>query len=87
MIEDGKRGTILPVGARSTLDAIPSDYADALKVAIEDYLGGRGINSQHLGNKFGRDQDRITDGLKLCSSYNSSDKVNLWYVKKLNVPE
>src|SRR5262249_53630855 len=59
MIEDGKRGAILPLGAKSSRDATFSDNAKGLMVAIEDYLGGKGINSQHLGNKFGKDQGRI----------------------------
>jgi hypothetical protein len=87
MIEDGKRGAILPLGARSSRDAIFSDHAKNLTVAIEDYLGGKGINSQHLGNKFGKDQGRITDGLKLCTSYDKKNKVNFWYVEKVNAPE
>jgi putative DNA primase/helicase len=87
MIEDGKRGAILPLGARSSRDAIFSDHAKNLTVAIEDYLGGRAINSQHLGNKFGKDQGRITDGLKLCTSYDKKNKVNFWYVEKVNAPE
>ena len=87
MIEDGKRGAILPLGANSPLDARFSDNAKGLMVAIEDYLGGRSINAQHLGNKFGKDQGRITDGLKLCASYDKKNKVNYWYVEKLNAPE
>jgi putative DNA primase/helicase len=87
MIEDGKRGTILPIGAKSSRDATYSDNAKGLMVAIEDYLGGRGIGSQHLGNKFGKDQGRITDGLKLCTSYDKKNKVNFWFVEKVNAPE
>src|SRR6516162_6492372 len=48
MIEDGKRGSILPIGATSTMEARDLDNAKCLMVAIEDYLGGRGINAQHL---------------------------------------
>jgi len=87
MIEDGKRGAILPLGKSSWRDATFSDNAKGLMVAIEDYLGGKGINSQHLGNKFGKDQGRITDGLKLCTSYDKKNKVNFWYVEKVNAPE
>jgi putative DNA primase/helicase len=87
MIEDGKRGSILPIGATSTMEARDLDNAKCLMVAIEDYLGGRGINAQHLGNKFGKDQGRITDGLKLCTSYDKKNKVNFWYVEKVNAPE
>jgi putative DNA primase/helicase len=87
MIEDGKRGAILPLGKSSWRDATFSDNAKGLMVAIEDYLGGKGINSQHLGNKFGKDQGRITDGLKLCTSYDKKNKVNFWYVEKVNAPD
>ena len=87
MIEDGKRGAILPLGAKSFRDARYSDNAKGLMVAIEDYLGGKGINAQHLGNKFGKDQGRITDSLKLCTSYDKKNKVNYGYVEKVNAPE
>jgi hypothetical protein len=32
-------------------------------------------------------QGRITDGLKLCTSYDKKNKVNFWYVEKVNAPE
>jgi hypothetical protein len=86
MIEDGKRGAIRPLGGKY-LDATFGDKAENLMVAIEDYLSGKGINAQHLGNKFGKDQGRITDGLKLCTSYDAKRKVNYWYVEKVNAPE
>ena len=86
MIEDGKRGAIRPLGGKY-LDATFTDKAKNLMVAIEDYLSGKGINAQHLGNKFGKDQGRITDGLKLCTSYDAKRKVNYWYVEKVNAPE
>jgi putative DNA primase/helicase len=87
MIEDAQRGAILPIknGAKYR-DAIWSDYAKNLNDAIENYLSNR-INAQHLGNKLAKDQGRITEGLKLCSTYNSKRKINLWYVEKVNAPE
>ena len=78
MIADGKQGAILPLEKSSWRDAIYSDTAKCLGVAIEDYLGGKAINAQLLGNKFGKDQGRITDGLKLCTSYDAKRKVNYW---------
>ena len=86
MVGDGRRSGILPIGATSLIDAAHRDRAEGLMAAIEDYLGGKGINSQHLGNKFGKDAGRITDGLKLCASYNGKHKVNYRYVEKVNAP-
>jgi putative DNA primase/helicase len=86
MIEDAQRGAILPLHDGATYrDAQWSDYAKNLKDAIESYLNAR-VTAQHLGNKFGKDEGRITDGLKLCSTYNTKRKINLWYVEKLNAP-
>jgi putative DNA primase/helicase len=85
MIEDANAGAIhsLKVGAKP-IDAVFSDQAKNLKAAIENYLTGKGVNAQHLGNKFSKDQGRITDGLKLSTSYDRKHKINRWYVEKVN---
>jgi hypothetical protein len=59
------------------------DEIKTLKAAIEVYLNGR-KDAQYLGNKFSKDRGRITDGLKLCAKYDSTSKVNHWYVEKVN---
>jgi putative DNA primase/helicase len=86
MIEDAKSGSILPLDATSRRDAKYFDQAKNLNDAIENYLNAK-PTSQYLGNKFGKDEGRITDGLKLCSVYNANRKINLWYVTKVNAPK
>jgi putative DNA primase/helicase len=81
MIADAKAGAIKEPG-KDILDRKGSRLAEELKEALVQYIGER-LDAQYLGNKLSRDNGDITDGLRLCSAYDSHRKVNTWFVEPM----
>jgi putative DNA primase/helicase len=81
MVEDAKTGLLIPPGGKLT-DGVASKEAVALRDAIIAYADAK-LNAQHLGRKFGIDRDSITEGLVLRSEPDTHNKVNIWFVEKV----
>ncbi len=83
MIRDVEAGVVIPRG-KKPIDGVLNPNLQNLKGAIEAYIGGgKWPNSQHLGRKFGCDQDQITDGLVLRAIPNAHLKTNEWLVEEI----
>jgi putative DNA primase/helicase len=79
MIDDAKSGVIKEKG-KKLIDCKFGGAGD-LKAAIVQYTSDR-LDAKYLGSKLTTDRGRITDGLTLCSEYNTHTKVNTWWVEK-----